>query len=382
MTKLTTYYEPVDMSSWSLLADFAGGYFTRESATKFFVWNDGTTYIFSGTDFTYDTNGAVTGGTITHIRSLLDNSKQPENYQIGNFSLSVQQFETLAHTNDVSGFVSTVFGGNDVFDIGLNSGSPYAGNNILGSDGNDIFIFNPSYNQYDTYDGGAGYNTVKLFEDVTTNIHQGTFQNIQRIILASGIYNLSIYDPDMSGGKLLTIDGHASQSLIVQGSVVTVNMNLIGGTGNDQLVGGAGNDHLTGGLGYDVLDGGTGHNTYVYNSVAESTGSTADLIGEFNVKFDHFQVPYAVTGIDAAITGGALYTASFDADLAAAVQGHLEPNHAILFTPDVGNCAGQTFLVVDQNGVAGYQVGGDLVMSIDTSHAPNLSHLSAANFIV
>src|SRR5580692_5808384 len=162
MAKLTTYYEPVDMSSWSLLSDFAGGRFSRETSTKFFVWSGGTSYIFSGTDFTYDLYGDVTGGTITHIRSLLNNSKQPENYQIGNFSMSVQQFETLAHTNDASGFVNTVFGGNDVFDIGQDFGSPSAANNIVGSGGNDIFILNPSYNQYDLYDGGTGYNTIKF----------------------------------------------------------------------------------------------------------------------------------------------------------------------------------------------------------------------------
>jgi hypothetical protein len=38
----------------------------------------------------------------------------------------------------------------------------------------------------------------------------------------------------------------------------------------------------------------------------------------------------------------------------------------VLFTPDGGNLAGHTFLVVDVNGAAGYQAGQDYVFQLDS----------------
>ena len=51
---------------------------------------------------------------------------------------------------------------------------------------------------------------------------------------------------------------------------------------------------------------------------------------------------------------------------------------AIVFDPDSGDFAGKTFLVVDANGVAGYQAGQDLVFELD--HASHLNHLKASSF--
>jgi hypothetical protein len=48
----------------------------------------------------------------------------------------------------------------------------------------------------------------------------------------------------------------------------------------------------------------------------------------------------------------------------AAVAG-LAARHVVLFTADAGTLAGATFLVVNANGVAGYQSGGDLVVRLD-----------------
>ncbi len=50
-----------------------------------------------------------------------------------------------------------------------------------------------------------------------------------------------------------------------------------------------------------------------------------------------------------------------------------------MFTPTAGTLAGQTFLVVDVNGVAGYQAGGDLL--IDLQHPLNISSFGVADFI-
>ena len=72
--------------------------------------------------------------------------------------------------------------------------------------------------------------------------------------------------------------------------------------------------------------------------------------------------------------------ASFDQDLAAAVNaGHLAGHQAVLFTPAAGGLAGETFLVVDVNGVAGYQAGADLV--IDLHHPLHIASFGPADFI-
>ena len=55
----------------------------------------------------------------------------------------------------------------------------------------------------------------------------------------------------------------------------------------------------------------------------------------------------------------------FNSDLShAADAAHLGKHHAVLFTPDSGDLSGTTFLVIDTNGVAGYQAGADLVIQL------------------
>jgi hypothetical protein len=87
-----------------------------------------------------------------------------------------------------------------------------------------------------------------------------------------------------------------------------------------------------------------------------------------------------ITGIDTTVTVGRLKSSKFDQDMASAVAASdLGARHAVLFTPDSGNLAGNTYLIVDQNGVAGYQAGADLVMRLDTP--TNLGNLDTADFI-
>jgi len=145
--------------------------------------------------------------------------------------------------------------------------------------------------------------------------------------------------------------------------------NLRGGSGNDVVNGGAGNDTIIGdgmsvGQGADLLTGGTGADTFVYFFAADSTSTHYDTITDFNANEDKLQLPAAVTGINTAVTSGALSSATFDANLKSAMSGHLSTHHAILFTPNSGTLSGQTFLIVDLNGVAGYQSGQDLVVRL------------------
>ena len=71
-----------------------------------------------------------------------------------------------------------------------------------------------------------------------------------------------------------------------------------------------------------------------------------------------------ITGIDAAVTTGALSTATFNSDLVAALSGKLAAQHAVEFTASSGTLAGQTFLIADLNATAGYQANLDLVIHL------------------
>jgi Ca2+-binding RTX toxin-like protein len=140
------------------------------------------------------------------------------------------------------------------------------------------------------------------------------------------------------------------------------------GTGNsaaNTLIGGAGNDTLKGGGGADSLTGGAGSDIFVLSSVSDSTGALFDTLIDFDAALDTLDLPKSVTGIGAAVAAGALSLASFDVDLAAALgAGQLAARHAVEFTPDSGALAGLHFLIVDMNGVAGYQAGRDLVIQM------------------
>ncbi len=159
---------------------------------------------------------------------------------------------------------------------------------------------------------------------------------------------------------------------------------LVGGMGRDNLQGGEGDDHLDGGKNADTLDGGEGNDVLeggraadritggkgadilVYRNVADSTGSGHDTVSGFDFAgVDHFGLKVPVTAIDPMVATGALSAASFDADLAARLDaGALGAHHAVLFKPSTGDLAHQLFLVVDWNGVAGYQAGEDLVVQL------------------
>ncbi|HEX4295088.1 MAG TPA: bluetail domain-containing putative surface protein, partial [Rhizomicrobium sp.] len=160
-------------------------------------------------------------------------------------------------------------------------------------------------------------------------------------------------------------------------TTVTIN----GTAGNDSITVGNNNYHLVGGAGADTMTVGTGHDAFVYNSASESTGPTYDTIVGFDAMRDQFVLNTSVTGINTAVNSGALDSgANFNTELASDIgAGQLGANHAVLFTASSGNLAGHTFLIVDTNGVAGYQAGQDLVIDVTGGH--HLGTLSTSDFI-
>jgi len=140
---------------------------------------------------------------------------------------------------------------------------------------------------------------------------------------------------------------------------------------------------MTGNGGHDTIDiSQGGHDQIVFNAATDSSLAYDTVIG-FNTRDDIFLVDNKVTGVDAAVTGGRLDgdmgTATFRDELQAIIDaGHLQASHAVVFTPDSGSLAGKVFLIVDQNGHAGFQAGEDLVMQLDG--ALTLDLLSKADF--
>jgi len=210
----------------------------------------------------------------------------------------------------------------------------------------------------DTISGGAGDDVLNT-RDGTGDVLNGD----------DGNDNLSSY------GANASLFGGAGKDTMFLYSGGLMN----GGDGNDSMQSQLGSTFM-GGLGADGMRGGAGNDRFEYAAVAESTGDGHDTIKNVDLTQDSFSVPVAVTGVDAAITTGSLDSgATFDVTLAVAVNAtNLAAGHAVLFTADAGTRAGHTFMIVDQNGVAGYQAGADLV--IELVNGSNLASLATGNF--
>jgi Ca2+-binding RTX toxin-like protein len=142
--------------------------------------------------------------------------------------------------------------------------------------------------------------------------------------------------------------GAGADRLGGNGSIVGT---VFGGDGNDRLIGGTGDVSLSGGNGADYLQGGTGVNTFLYSAATESTsGVGIDTINGFDFAKDHIEI--AGAGI-----------ASFT---------YIDRPHS-LQAGEAGLIAGANgtwYLMVDANGVAGYQAGQDY--EIKLVHAADL----------
>lgn len=112
---------------------------------------------------------------------------------------------------------------------------------------------------------------------------------------------------------------------------------------------------------------------FIYNAASESTGVAHDIIdslthlplnpetGRAPIN-DTIDVPFTVNAIDAAVSHS-LSTATFDSDMAI-IAANLGAHDAIAFQPSGGDYGTHGFIVVDFNGVAGYQAGQDLVIEL------------------
>lgn len=191
---------------------------------------------------------------------------------------------------------------------------------------------------------------------------------LDSVVLSAGNdYNLIAGNERVAPGETLTIDAMPLGNdgrIIFDGSAETDGAyQFFGGGGRDTFLGGAGDDRIVGNGGGDTLSGGGGGDTFVYAGARESSGPDYDTLAGFAPGTDHIDLPGTVSGFAAPIGSGALSTASFDADLGAALAG-LGASQAVWFAPDSGDLAGTIFLIADANGIAGYQPGEDYVFAI------------------
>ncbi len=216
---------------------------------------------------------------------------------------------------------------------------------------------------------GAGPNdTVELNGDYSAGFGLGTPDYVEQVIARAGNdYNLIADDGSVAAGGSLTINAMplgGANHMIFDGSAETDGRFLFyGSEAGDVFLGGAGNDVIWGLGGADVLRGGGGSDTFAYHDAAQSSGADYDILADFDAGVDKIHLDVTVTGFDTAIQGGALSAGSFNADLGAALAG-LGAGHAVFYAPDSGDLAGNIFLIVDANGIAGYQEGEDYVFAL------------------
>jgi Ca2+-binding RTX toxin-like protein len=243
---------------------------------------------------------------------------------------------------------------------GEQNGRSVSGAGDINGDGFDDLIVGASYANGGGNESGASY---VIFGSMPGEAVTRTGTAIDNVIHGGN------FNDTLSGlGGNDTLYGHAGYDA------------LYGGAGNDTLRSGGGTDKLAGGAGKDIFNGGGGADRFFYGTASDSTGNSYDIVTRANFAADTFDLPVAVTGIDPAIDVGTLRKLHFDGDLAAAVDaGHLAAGHAVLFMPNAGGLAGKTFLIVDVNGVAGYQAGEDLVIRL--AHAQHIASLGTEDFI-
>jgi serralysin len=271
--------------------------------------------------------------------------------------------------------------GNDVFH-GAGSGST-----LRGGAGNDNFIFGANFDGTDSINGDTGYDVIQLKGDYSAGLTFGadSLVNIDKVdLLGPHSYNLTLSAANSLSGDHLKFDGHllhGSDTLTFDGAAATGTLIVDGGTGNDTIIGGAGPNNIKGGDGIDTITAGAGFDRFIYTDVHQSTGTQHDVIAGFDADQDHFVLNVAVAAVDAAVTSGTLNAATFNSNLGSAIgASQLHAHDAVLFTASSGTLAGDTFLIVDENGVAGYQSNADLVVQL--TGATHLADLSTANFEV
>lgn len=274
-------------------------------------------------------------------------------------------------------------GGNDTI-ILLGGGGPPV---IEGGTGNDLIqLTSVDSNTYGyafraavAVNGGTGYDTLEVTKAPVMTFTGLTVKNIERLLVNDGFnYNFTSVQGTVAAGARLWVDGGSltgANYIRFYGSAETDGaFDFTGGAGADTFVGGSGADTFAGGAKQDLMTGGAGADTFIYDGYIESKFGTRDQVTDFSTADDTFQFDVEVTAIDSSVSGDV----STSADLAALVSGQFGASHAMLVNVTSGTLSGRTLLLVDANGVAGFQYAADYVIDVTGI----VGTLTVADFII
>lgn len=243
---------------------------------------------------------------------------------------------------------------------------------FTGGAGNDGFYFGPGrFGASDQVIGGGGTNDqIALDGDYTLTLDTRFDAEVVVLLRSSSgpenNFNITAGNAFTPTGQTRTIFAlSVTNAVTINGAGETDGiLRIFGGTAGDTITGGSGADYIFGGNGGDTLNGGAGADIFFYDAAVQSSSTNYDRLLDFNFASDRIQISGQVHDTYATIASGALSTATFDANLASALNAQLIGGRAVFFTPNSGTLAGQTFLVVDANGIDGYQAGADYVFQL------------------
>ena len=171
-------------------------------------------------------------------------------------------------------------------------------------------------------------------------------------------------------------------------------INGTGNAGNNTLIGNSGNNTLNGGLGADTLTGGTGSDTFVFQ-FGQSPVLGADRITDFAIGTDKIDL---LTSLGVAMKAPTAFTRAADSTATTLINmansvfidanGGLSDNQALgvnsaaLVSVTTVGIAG-TYLVIN-DGVAGFQLGNDLLVNITgySGILPALGTIAVSSFFI
>jgi Ca2+-binding RTX toxin-like protein len=287
---------------------------------------------------------------------------------------------TVTNTGTISGGAAGVY---------FNAGG---GDNYLNNSGtiSGDYSINMGFGGGRITNDGHLYGNIDLGSGVTHLTNTGTIAGGIVANIGSGHANDTIVNDGLIDGGI-----NFSAASTYNGRLGSITGDVIGSTGADKLIGGAnadslqgsggndvlkgndGDDTLYGGAGRDKMFGGDGDDTFVYHGIVESRGVNYDTIVGFDAAHDTIAAGVTINAVLAA-SGTLDSGANFTAEMATILTtGHLPAHDATLVTASGGNLAGDTFLVIDTNGTAGYQANADYVIQL--SHSVDAS-LTADNF--
>ena len=169
------------------------------------------------------------------------------------------------------------------------------GNDTITGDNNANVLFGD--NGADTLNGGGGNDILRggLGDDVLnggTGVDTVDYSYLNSDPLGQVLINLA-QDAAAEFGTQVT--SHGPVRVQVGFDTMTSISNVVGTSGNDLILGNNAANVLTGGHGQDQMAGGSNVDTFVFNSITDSSNGAPDLITDFQPALDKLDL----SGIDA-----------------------------------------------------------------------------------